>query len=357
MTAIIRVGIWGLGRAGNGMHLPEIQRYPELFEISAGCDTAPDRCQAMAAKCPCRLYSDPAEFLADPAIELVSVATRSTDHVRHACQALQAGKYVFLEKPIALNGGEAGALIAADRQFPGKLYLRHNRRFEPPFVHIREIIASGILGDIYEVKLHRHGFQRRADWQTLIDCGGGQLNNWGPHIIEHALCFLESPVAEIWGDLKKIAARGDAEDHLKIILKGRNGRVVDLEISGGTALAQPEYVIFGARGALTCQDDQIHLKYIDPGQKFADQPAVAGNPPLNGGFGGEETIRWIEQDIQVAPQTGCDMASIWEHLYQAIRCQVPFPITLARGLEVVRIAEIVKKGTPFERKPANGPGP
>lgn len=350
MNKKIHVGIWGLGRAGNNMHVSEIQQYPQLFEIVAGCDTAEDRRQAMAAKCRCRLYADPAAFLADPDVDLVSVATRSTDHVLHACQALQAGKYVFLEKPIALNGTETRKLIAADRQFPGRLYLRYNRHFEPPFVHIREIIATGVLGEIYEVKLHRHGFQRRDDWQTLIACGGGQLNNWGPHIIEHALCFLESPVAEIWSDLKRIAAVGDAEDHLKIILKGKNGRIVDLEISGGTALSQPEYIIFGAKGALNCQADNIHLKYIDPQQKLADIKAHSENPPLNGGFSNEEAIRWIEQDVKVTPKAGCDTTSIWEHLYKAIRQHVPFPITLAQGLEVVRIAEIVKKDTPFAAK-------
>ena len=348
----IKVGIWGLGRAGNGMHVSEIRHYPQLFEIVAGCDIADDRLKAMAAKCPCRLHADPSAFLADPGIELVSVATRSTDHVLHACQALQAGKYVLLEKPIALNGKETQKLVDADRRFPGRLYLRHNRHFEPPFVHIREIIATGVLGEIYEVKLHRHGFQRRDDWQTLITCGGGQLNNWGPHIIEHALCFLESPVAEIWSDLKRIAAVGDAEDHLKIVLKGKNGRIVDLEISGGTALAQPEYIIFGTKGALTCQGDNIHLKHIDPEQKLTDIKPHAENPPLKWGSSnqGLEKINWIEQDVKVNPKAGCNTTSIWEHLYNAIRQNVPFPITLAQGLEVVRIAEMVKKNTSFAAK-------
>ena len=344
MNKKINVGIWGLGRAGNGMQVAEIQQYPQLFEIVAGCDIAEDRRQAMAAKYSCRLHADPAAFLADPEVELVSVATRSPDHVRHACQALKAGKYVFLEKPIALNGVEARKLLAAGRKFPGRLYLRHNRHFEPGFVHIREIIASGILGEIFEVKLHRHGFQFRDDWQTIIACGGGQLNNWGPHIIEHALCFLESPVAEIWSDLKKIAAVGDAEDHLKIILKGKNGRVVDIEISGGTALSQPEYIIFGAKGALTCQGDDIHLKYIDPRQKMPAIKAHPENPPLNWGSSdpNQEKIRWIEKDLKVAPRAGCDTNSIWEHLYKAIRRHVKYPVTLAQGLEIVRIAEMVK---------------
>ena len=113
---------------------------------------------------------------------------------------------------------------------------------------MQEIIRSGILGDVYEIRLARHGYQRRDDWQTIKEFGGGQLLNWGPHIVDHALRFLESPVATQFSDLKFIAAVGDAEDHLKIVLKGENGRFVDMEISGGVALGAPT-IVFLANAA------------------------------------------------------------------------------------------------------------
>jgi predicted dehydrogenase len=152
-------------------------------------------------------------------VELISIATRSPDHTAQALKALATGKYVFLEKPIALTYADARKLKKASEKYPGKLFLRHNRRYEAPFNHIREIIASGVLGDIYEVKLHRHGYQRRNDWQTIMACGGGQLNNWGPHIIDHALRFLDSPVANIWSDLKKINNELDALEWHRISIK------------------------------------------------------------------------------------------------------------------------------------------
>jgi predicted dehydrogenase len=349
----IKVGIWGIGRAGLTMHIPEIARFPNLFEVVAGCDIAKDRLQALKDKMPeVRSFSNSAEFLKDQDIELVSIATRSPDHTTHAIQALACGKYVFLEKPIALSHIEARKLKKAAEKYPGRLFLRHNRRFEAPFTHIREIIASGVLGDIYEVKLHRHGYQRRNDWQTIIDCGGGQMNNWGPHIIDHALRFLESPVAKVWSDLKTIAAAGDAEDHLKVILTGKNGRIIDLEISGGVAIPQPEYVIFGTKGTLVCQeqDNTITMKYIDPKQKLLKIKASPGNPPLSGGFGNAEVIKWVEATIPVAPKAGCDTYHIWQHLYNAIRKSKPFPITIDEAVEVVRVSELAKKGTEFYSK-------
>ncbi|MFA6568504.1 MAG: Gfo/Idh/MocA family oxidoreductase [Victivallales bacterium] len=351
MMKKIKVGIWGLGRAGIGMHIPEIAKFPGMFEIVAGCDIDKERIQAARAKLPsCRFYGRPEEFLKDPEVELVSIATRSPDHAAHAIKALAAGKYVFLEKPIALTCADAEKLKKVSGKYPGKLYLRHNRRYEAPFTHIREIIATGVLGNIYEVKLHRHGYQRRNDWQTIIGCGGGQLNNWGPHIIDHALRFLGSPVAKVWSDLKRIAAVGDAEDHLKIVLTGKNGRIVDLEISGGAAIPQPEYIIFGSKGALVCQGNTITMKYIAPRQKLRKMKAYAGNPPLNGAFGNTEELKWVDKILPVAPKAACDVHHVWKGLYEAIRRGRPYPITIDEAVEVVRIAELAKKGTEFAAK-------
>lgn len=349
MTNRIKVGVWGAGRAGYGMHAGEVERSSDQFEIVAVCDILPDHCEEFAKRVEgVRTYSDAAEFLADSDIEMVTVATRSPDHTAHALQALEAGKYVFIEKPIALTYEDALKLKKATETFPGKLYCRHNRRFEPAFVHIREIIAAGTIGDVYEVKLRRHTYHRRNDWQTIIDCGGGQLNNWGPHIVEHSLRFLDSPVAEIWSDLKKIAACGDAEDHLKIVMKGENGRVVDMEISGGAAIKEPDYIIFGTKGALTCAGKEITLKYLDPEQKLEKIEALPDTPPIHGSFGNTEKLEWIEETLDVAPSCGCDTDTIWKHVFAAIRDNVDYPITIDQAIEVVRVTEIVKNNSEFK---------
>lgn len=346
----IRVGILGLGRAGLGMHCGEIAQYADLFTIVAGCDIEVDHRAAFEERTGARSYPGIAGFLADPEVELVSVATRSPDHVAHARQALKAGKFVFLEKPIAVTLKGALDLKRLDGRFPGRLYLRHNRRFEPGFQQIREILASGLLGKVFSIKLRRNGYQRRDDWQTIIACGGGQMNNWGPHIIDHGLRFLESPLACVWGDLKRIAAVGDAEDHLKVVMRGENGRVVDLEISGGSAIGEPEYLISGSKGALRCEGDDIFLRYIDPKQTLKKIKATAATPPVNGAFGNAENLKWIEKTVKVAPASGCQMHSIWKHLYEAIRKGKKFPITIDEGVEVVRVCHLVKRGTPFAMK-------
>ncbi|MCL4505469.1 MAG: Gfo/Idh/MocA family oxidoreductase [Chloroflexi bacterium] len=343
----IKTALVGIGRAGWNMHCEELDKRADKFTIVAACDVVPDRQRRMAERYRCRAYGDIRELVKDNEAELVSIATRSPDHVAHAILALEAGKHVFLEKPIALDYAGALRLRDAAVSARGNLYFRHNRRFEPAFNHIRELLASGILGNVFEVKLRRNSYQRRSDWQTLLASGGGLLNNWGPHIVDHALQFLGAPLVDLWSDLKRIAAAGDAEDHLKIVLRGANGRVVDMEISGGAALPEPEYTIFGDRGALVCQGDVMTLRYLPLDYVLPELHASAETPGLEYSFGKGGELPWVNEMIRVQPSVPTEMDDIWDHLYAAIRDGAPFPVTMEQALEVIRVIELAKRGTPF----------
>ncbi len=345
----IRVGVWGLGRAGWCMHCcNELDRFSDEFEVVAGCDVEKDRLETFAKRYPkAETYLDGKAFLADKNIELVSVAVRSTQHVDYAIRALEAGKIVFLEKPVALTVKGVEKLEKTAKKYPGKLFCRHNRRFESCFNHVLEIMHSGILGEVYEIKLCRHSYQFRDDWQAIVDCGGGQLNNWGPHLIDHALRLLESPVESVWSDLKNIAGRGDAEDHLKVVLRGENRRVVDVEISGGIALPSPVYAVYGTRGTLISEDEQdIKLKYLDPKWKIPATPAHRETPPMSGGFSGSAQPKWVRKTIMVEPSNGWDLGIIYHYLYLTIREKKPFPVLLEEAFDVVRVTECVKRQNP-----------
>ena len=323
--------------------MPEMAIYSDKFEIVAGCDT--DEAQIEAAKkvCPnARYYTDMNEFLADAEVEFVTIATRSLDHVDHALAAFNAGKKVLCEKPVAASVAEFDRLWAAEKSRPGSIFIRHNRRFESAFTQIRDIIASGKLGWVYEIKLARNSFQWRADWQTFKEYGGGQLLNWGPHIIDHSLRFLESPVKSVWSNLKLVAAKADAEDHIKIIFEGENGRIVDMEISGGVALRDPVYVVHGTRGSLISHDEQrLKVKYMNPAVPLPQFEAKRGNP---NGYGSGYSPVWVEDDLQVAPANGNDTHVIWREIYESIREGKEFPIKFEEAREVVRVTELVRQG-------------
>ena len=343
----IRFGVCGLGRIGL-VHCKHFSDQRQIYELAAGCDREPQRVSKLVEDYRCEGYSCFEEFLTKSDMQLVIIATRSLDHAANALQALEAGKYVLLEKPIAVTHDDFQILQNADRKYPGKLFFLHNHRFEPAFQNIIKLTASSILGDIHEVKLRKHhGFRRRADWQALLACGGGQLSCWGPHIIDHALQFINAPVKDVWSHLKRITSPGDADDHVKILIVGENDIVVDLEISDAPAWRSNSCTVYGSRGSLICADEKnIQLNYIDPEFDFPPVTASADLPPVIGGYGSEEKLPWIQKTVKVEPDT-----NVWEqveidiakHLYNAIRLNIPFPITNAQALEVVRITELVKK--------------
>jgi scyllo-inositol 2-dehydrogenase (NADP+) len=342
----IRIGLAGLGRAGLGMHLPELAAFPKQFKIVAVCDPVKDRRDQAVRQLGCRAYRAYADLLGDADVELVDIATRSDDHFDHALAALKACRWVLVEKPMALDYEEAIKLRAASIKAGNRLFVRHNRRFEPGLSQVREIVASGKLGEVYDVRLRQGTFQRRDDWQAVRRCGGGQLLNWGPHLIDHALQFLGAPPAQMFAELRRVAAVGDAEDFVRIILRNGAGMTVDLEISGGRILDVPACMVTGTRGALRLDGPSIHLRYLDPARKPPRRRASVRTPKL-GTFGTAETLPWIDEDVAVTTTEAASMQAIWRHLHAAIRRNKPFPITLDQAVEVMRVIDLARKDTPF----------
>lgn len=338
----IRVGIVGLGRAGWGMHRGELKRHGG-YQIVAGCDLLKDRAERLAEEEGAKAYTDYHDLVNDPDVDVVITATRSDTHTEVNIAGLLAGKHVIAEKPFACSVAEADRTIDVAARAKGRLLVRQNRRFDAAFLHLKEILASGKLGRIHTVRLCRHNYQRRADWQTLKAWQGGLLNNWGPHIIDHALRMIDAPITSLWSDLQLIAAAGDAEDHLKIVLRGSNGVVADIEISGGVAMGNPVWHIMGDQGALTTDEKTVKLRWYD---RASMKPirADGGDPPLDGGFSNTEPIQWQEEEFPVAPS---EPTNFYAEVHKALVNDADFPVTLEEARQVVWVTEQARIGTGF----------
>ena len=352
------------------MHVPELAQFPEWFELAACADFSPARLTDLPEELKgAKTYASVEDLIADPEVDMISIATRSGFHVSQAVAALEAGKYVVVDKPVAVSHQESLELKAAGEKHPGRLFLRFNRRFEPLFNQIREIITEGILGEIRMVKLYRHtGFVRRYDWQTLCEFHGGLLNNWGPHLIDQALCLLNSPVKDLWCDMQHNVAAGDSEDQIKLLLRAENGTVADIEISGATTLTGNWYEVWGTRGTLQAPDNHvpIKLRYLDPEQQMTPLQAIRGEFPLTYG-NRSDGLRFVDEERElkssedptfqrgrmVNPAFAKESSgytyqcTMWRHVYYAITENKPYPITLDDGVEVSRIIEEARKASGF----------
>jgi predicted dehydrogenase len=339
---ILRIAICGLGRAAMGLLNREVLAMKEV-QIVGVFDLLSERSAALAKQLGCRAYDSYAQLLADPHVELVVVATRSIEHTPMAIEALAAGKHVLVEKPMGVNLKQVDQLLRFAKKSKGRLFVRHNRRFEPAFLQVKDILATKKLGDVFQFNLRLHKFQMRNDWQTLKRFGGGQLLNWGPHLVDWGLRLLDSPVADIWSDLKCVAAAGDAEDTIKLLIRGKNGVVVDIEISDAVALPQPAWVVYGSRGTLVISGTTCTMRYLKPRLKVSVK-VDAATPSATGGYAGPAKLEWIEETFEVAPKKP---TKYFHELYKTLKRGADFPVKLEQARENLRIIEMARRGTEF----------
>ena len=353
----IKIGLLGLGRAGWGIAAAELRELTEKYEIVAACDIIEDRCVTMKEAFSCRTYNSIDEFLLDPEMELVYIATRSSDHLEHGLKALGAGKTVVMEKPVTCSYNDAKTLFdAANKLGKNKLFVHQQRRFEPTYQYIKKAVDSGKLGDVFEINLEQGSYQRRDDWQTINEFGGGQLLNWGPHLIDHSLQLLGTKCANITSYLQHTVAAGDCEDHLRIRFAGDNGRVVNTCISGGLALGRGRYYeAIGTKGQIIINNNQLKIKYIDPEQNL---PAPVANPKTPGemAFGASGTfavataVKWIEEEYTLSEHemSNAPLIVFWDYLYDTLINGSDFPVTDEDVLEIMRVISLAKAQSTYD---------
>lgn len=337
----VKIGLVGLGRAGWGMHLNELEDKKDLFKVVAVCDIIPERTAIAHKRLGCRTYACIEDLLKDEEVELVDIATRTCDHFTHAMKALEAGKHVLLEKPACMSVELMRELYdRANKPGLPRLFVRQNRRFEAVFNRFLETVRSGKLGHVFEIQISQLGYQRRDDWQTIAEYGGGQILNWGPHIIDQALVLLDSPVETSACERTLAAAGGDCEDHFSISLSGKNGRKIHLWISGSAALnGGRRYTAYGDRGSMDCWNNELVTRYIDPAQELPPVVSDPGTPSMSfgasGTFAAAVEPQWIEEHDRITCE---DLSVIWIYLYESLRNGAAYPI---RDEEVMNLMQVI----------------
>lgn len=337
----IRVGVVGLGRAGWDIHVKRL-RDDSRFEIGAVADFEASRRSEAHDEFGCETYTDFESLLKDSNCELVILASPSVQHGPQSIAAMEAGKHVVVEKPMAMSTDEAGLMIDAAAAAGKELFVHQNFRYNPQVAHLREVMASGVLGKIFEIRVRALSFNRRNDWQTLQKLGGGTLNNTCPHYIDVALQLLESPVKQMFSDLKLTTDAGDADDHVKLLLKGENGRVIDIEVSTSCAFSEPRWTLLGTAGTLRSDGKISELKYFDPNE--LPTLVVDESPPAGRQYGTGEVLPWKEER---RPTEGAVPTDFYDNVFAVLREGAAQEITPESVREVIRIIEEAHRDNPL----------
>ena len=188
----VRIGVIGCGGIANGKHLPAHKANP-ASALVAFCDIVPERAEKANEKYgneTSKVYTDYKELLKDKSIDAVLVLTHNSEHCRITVDALNAGKHVMCEKPMAMNYEEAKKMIEA-RDKSGKiLTIGYQNRYRKESMYLKELADQDYFGEIYYAEAI--AIRRRAvpTWGVFIDeekQGGGPLIDIGTHALDLTL--------------------------------------------------------------------------------------------------------------------------------------------------------------------------
>jgi predicted dehydrogenase len=189
-TDPVRVGVVGLGYWGPNL-IRNLHEIPEA-EATWMCDMRPDALATLGRRFPAvRQTRHLDEMLEDETLDAVAVVTPVATHYDLAMRVLEAGRHVYVEKPLAPSSDEARELIRAAYERGLVLMPGHTFLYSPPVIRIRDMIRSGELGEIYFVSMSRVNLGlHQSDVSVIWDLA--------PHDFSILLYWLDQPPVRIF---------------------------------------------------------------------------------------------------------------------------------------------------------------
>jgi predicted dehydrogenase len=337
--ALVGYGYWGPNIARNLYERPE-------FELLALCELDPDRAGAFARRFPgISINSEFDKVLLDPAIEAVAIATPPRTHHALVRRALEAGKHVLVEKPLATISAQASDLIALASERALVLMPGHTFLYSPPVNKVRDLIRGGELGDeIYFVTSSRMNLGAyQAD---------GVICDLAPHDLSILLYWLERPVSHVAATACTVF-QDDVPETAFLTVSFEGGPTANVQISWLAPRKVRQMVVVGSARMVqyedTASDDTVRV--YDRGLDFS-RPANYGEYTLTYRSGD-----MVAPKIEAAEPLSLELADF----ARAIRTGAEPRSTPALGLEIVRALEAAQEslandGVPVALGNGNGNG-
>ncbi|MBI3192959.1 MAG: Gfo/Idh/MocA family oxidoreductase [Ignavibacteriae bacterium] len=260
----VRIGLVGLGWVAQIFHLPILTQMDDV-EVLAVCDKDKSRAKLIAEKFNIkRWYNDYQEMLKVEDLHAVDICTSTDAHLPVAVASMQAGKDVFVEKPIARHYDEAVKMAEAAKEYKRKLMVGMNNRFRPDTMILKSFIEGGELGKVYYVKA---GWLKKltADraWLTKKEkAGGGVFLDLGIVLLDMSLWMLGFPAVQRVNAKMYRHETKSVEDTCLGFLEMKYGVSVFFEASWTFQSEQDFFYceFFGSEGSATINPLRIHKK-------------------------------------------------------------------------------------------------
>ncbi len=339
----LKVGLVGYGLAGKVFHAP---LFPAAgLELAAVASSSPAKVTADHPGV--RVHATPAELFADPAVDLVVLATPSPTHPALMLEALAAGKHVVSDKPFTPTVTEAEAVIAAAAKAGRIATCFQNRRWDSDFLTLKQLIESGELGEIRSYRAHFEFYKAEIGdrWQEKPAPGVGIHYDLGAHLIDQALQLFGLP-DWVEGDLVVQRDGGEIADGFHARL-GRGSLRVDLFGSYYAPDHSTRYAIHGTKGSymkrfMDIQEDQLR----------------AGMTPMDAGYGIEPEERWArvttyaggEASTRAEPSIPGAHQQFYALLREAIESGGQPPVLAEEARDTIRVIEAIRESSESGRR-------
>lgn len=259
----IKHGVLGLGWFGE-KHCEALQAIPGA-EIYAVCTRTPDRLAEMARTFGAvKAFTDYREMLADPELESVSITTMWDQHAEPAVSALQAGKHVFLEKPMASTVADCDRIVSAAHEAAGWFMVGHICRFNPRYAAARQEIAAGRIGKVISMYARRN----LPAWvgATVLDKIGPIIGD-GVHDTDLMFWFSGSRAVTVYAQTVRVGQHAHP-DLGHVMYRLENGASCLLESVWCLPNATPFQIderleVVGTEGSISIHDTYPNLMIVD----------------------------------------------------------------------------------------------
>jgi len=336
----IKMAIIGMGGM-SGWHFSNIKNDIKDIEIVSGYDISKEVRERRAKEWGIKVYETPEELYADPEIDLVLIATPNDVHKEYSVKCMEAGKNVVCEKPVTMDVPELEEIIKV-RDKTGKFFSIHqNRRWDPDYVTVKELLAKKMLRNPYTIKSSVHGSHRLYGWRAFKPNGGGLLLDWGIHLLDQMLDLIPEPVVSVYGHLHSME-NSEVDDAFTVMLRFEGGCTAVVDISTNSYIVEPRWRVSSTDGTAIVEDWELHGKIV----KQADPDEIDWTETvIYTAAGPTRTMlpRPKETTIQVnLPKVG-DRSWIdyYRNVVDVLNGKAEQIVTAEQGLRVMKVIEAI----------------
>jgi myo-inositol 2-dehydrogenase / D-chiro-inositol 1-dehydrogenase len=343
----LRLAVVGCGRVVEQCHLPALQTLAGV-ELVALVDTDLGVLHKIADRLGVRArYGDYRTGLDDARVDVVAVCAPPQFHAEIGLAVLDAGKHLFMEKPLALGLNDADRLVARAVAGPGKAFMAFNLRWHRLVRQARRVIDEGRLGAlemIHTAFTSRTGFRTEAsDWRHRRDLGGSVLFDLGIHHFDLWRFLTQSEVEKVFANS---SSNGRGIECATVSSTMENGVLVTSTFSHGLSDTN-ELEICGRRGRLRMSCYRFDSFWVS--DNAAPQGALRD---WLGRIGRVfRTVPQVASRLRRRGDVADSYRAEWQHFIDAIRSDTPVACTFEDARRAVQIAlaavESASRGQPI----------